>query len=94
MPDNYDQALAEQIATQIPDLEASQVAAVMQTWRDVLDGDPVGTIRRSDDGKVAHRVAADGIVLWRVTGPDGDQYNDMAPALAWPAVYTPDEAAQ
>lgn len=85
---DYNQALAEQIATQIPDLNASQVASVMQTWRDVLDGDPVGTVRRSEDGKVAHRVTADGIILWRVTAPDGNQYNDMTPSLAWPAIHT------
>lgn len=92
MSEPYNQALAEQIATQIPGLDATQVAVVMQTWRDVLDGDPVGTVRRSEDGKVAHRVATDGVFLWRVTAPDGDQYNDMTPALAWPAIYTPESA--
>lgn len=90
MPD-YNDALAEQIATQIPDLDASQVAVVLQTWRDVLDGDPVGTVRASGDGRVAHRVTTDGIYLWRVTNVNGDQYNDMQPTLAWPAIYTPED---
>lgn len=88
MPD-FNQQLVDVISAQLPDIDAGQVAQVLQTWRDVLDGDPVGTIRRNSDGRVAHRVTTDGIFLWRVTGVDGDQYNDMQPTLQWPAVYTP-----
>lgn len=79
--------LVETISSQIPDLSPDQVDAVLSTWRTVLSGDPVGTVRRSDSGAVAHRVAVDGIFLWRVTEPDGAQYNDMAPSLSWPAVW-------
>lgn len=91
MPESYTEALVEQISSQLPDMDTAQVAAVMQTWQNVLSGDPVGTVRRSPDGKVAHRVTADGIFLWRVTAPDGDQYNDMQPTLAWDALYTPED---
>ena len=72
-------------------LDAEQVAAVLGAWQDALAGDPVGTIRRHRDGSVAHRVATDGIVMWRVSRPDGEQFNDMQPTLSeWVVVYTPE----
>lgn len=76
------------VSDQIPDMTAEQVQAVLTAWNAVRQGDPLGTVRRDDDtGKLAHRVAVDGVHLWRVTGPDGEQYNDMAPTLPWPAIY-------
>lgn len=90
MPNNDNGKLAELISSQLPDVDTTQVAAVLQTWQAVLDGDPVGTVRRHADGRIAHRVSTDGIFLWRVTAPDGDQYNDMQPTLDWDAIFTPE----
>lgn len=87
-------ALVELIAAQLPEMTADQVTSVMATWRDVLAGDPVGTVRRSDDGLLAHRVVADGIPMWRVTGTDGSQYNDLSPSLSWPIIHTESEDQQ
>ena len=57
-----------------------------------MTGDAVGTIRKQDGtNAVAHRVLrADGVPVWRVTMPDGSQYDDMQPTLAgWMALFEP-----
>lgn len=65
----------------------NQVAAVLAAYRAILAGDPVGTVRRNpENGALAIRVNADGLHLWRVNVPDGDQYNDLSPTLSWPQV--------
>lgn len=84
--------LVETISSQLPDISTDQVGAVLSAWRDVLTGDPIGTVRRSKTGAVAHRVTTDGVHLWRVTEPDGGQYNDMAPTLKWPVIHQPKES--
>jgi len=85
-----EQALIAAITSQLPDMSEGQVEQVLTTWRSVTTGEPVGTIRRGPNGEVAHRVATDGVVLWRVTQTDGDQYNDMAPTLPeWELIFQP-----
>jgi hypothetical protein len=69
---------------------ANQVAAVLSAYCAILDGDPVGTIRRNPDtGELAVRVNADGLHLWRVSHPQGGQYNDLQPTLPWPTIAGP-----
>lgn len=76
------------VSDQIPDMTAEQVQTVLAALNAVRQGDPLGTVRRDPDtGKVAHRVTADGVHLWRVTAADGEQYNDMVPTLPWPAIH-------
>lgn len=79
------------ISEQVPDLTDAQVQAVLAAWNNVRAGDPVGTVRRSTAGAVGHRVAVDGVHLWRVTEPGGSQYNDMQPTLSWPVLYQIEE---
>lgn len=65
----------------------NQVSAVLAAYRAILGGDPVGTVRRDPEtGAMAMRVNADGLHMWRVNVPTGEQYNDLSPTLSWPAV--------
>jgi hypothetical protein len=70
------------------EITRNQVAAVLAAYRDILGGDPVGTLRRDPEtGALAHRVAVDGLHMWRVSVPaTGEQYNDLQPTLDWPEV--------
>ena len=70
----------------------AQVEQVLATWNAVLAGDPPGTVRRSADGQVAHRVVQDGMHLWVVTDGAGGMWQNTSPSLGWPAIYTPSEA--
>jgi hypothetical protein len=80
-------ALLERVAKVVGDVTAEQVGAIMAAYWAIFDGDPVGTIRRDPDtGAVAVRVEDNGMNLWRVNGPDGEQYNDLQPTLPWPVL--------
>ena len=66
-------------------LSSNQVAAVLAAYANILGGDPIGTVRRDpDSGAMAMRVNVDGLHLWRVAVPNGEQYNDLQPTLPWP----------
>src|SRR6516162_29854 len=67
------------------DLTEEHVLKVLDLWNKARAGDPVGTVRKDPaTGAVAHRVNADGVHIWRISQPDGYQYNDMQPTLGWP----------
>jgi hypothetical protein len=86
------EATLEQIASVAsePDAEhpltGKQVAAVIAAYHNVASGDPVGTMRRNpENGAIALKtMAADGMLIWRISVPDGSQYNDLQPTLTWP----------
>ena len=59
------------------------VAAVFAAREAIIEGDPVGTIKKGPDGEVAIRVEDSGMKVWRVNCPDGTQYNDTQPKLPW-----------
>jgi len=68
-------------------LTADQVKRVLTSYIAIYEGDEVGTVRHNPDtGEIAHRVSQDGVHMWRVTHPDGSQYNDMQGTLDWPTV--------
>jgi hypothetical protein len=70
------------------DVSAAQIDAVLAAQAALVEGDPVGTVRREEDsGMVAHRVNDGGVVQWRVTGPDGECFNDLQTTLPWPVIY-------
>ncbi|AAD17592.1 hypothetical protein TM4_24 [Mycobacterium phage TM4] len=73
------------------ELSEEQVHAVLAAWNSVrAQGDPVGMVRRDEEsGKVAHRVVVEAVEQWRVSGADGDQYNDLQPTLPWPVLFDP-----
>jgi hypothetical protein len=82
-------AVLEQIAKVASESEAAitanQAASVLAAYRLILGGDPIGMIRRDPDtGSLAHRVTVDGLHMWRVSTPEGEQYNDLQPTLPWP----------
>lgn len=59
------------------------VTRVLAAFINVMEGDPVGTLLRDpESGAVAVRVNADGLHIWRVSDPNGSQYNDLQPTLA------------
>lgn len=76
------------LSKHIPDLDDAQINSVLEALNKVREGAAIGTVMRDDTtGFVAHRVDEDGIVLWKVTGPDGTQYNDMQSTLPWTQIY-------
>lgn len=75
------------ISDQLTDITPEQVEQVMNAWNLVRQGDPVGTVRRSADGQVAHRVSVDGVHLWRVSDSAGVTWSDTAPSLGWPIIH-------
>jgi hypothetical protein len=91
MIDIPQQQTLEQIAQVASETEepitARQAAAVLAAYKNILGGDPLGTMRRDPEtGAIAIRVNVDGLYLWRVTVPDGTFYNDLQPTLAWPVL--------
>jgi hypothetical protein len=65
-------------------LTANQVAAVLAAREAILDGDPVGTVRKGPEGEIAVRVNDNGLHMWRVMCLDATFYNDLQPTLPWP----------
>jgi hypothetical protein len=58
------------------------VSAILAAYAHVLDGDPVGSIlKRPTDGAIAVRANVDGLHMWRISAPDGSQWNDLQPTL-------------
>lgn len=77
--------LLQGISETVGDVTKSQVAAVIAAWWALREGDSVGTIRRDPEtGAIAVRVSDNGLPLWRVSVPNGEQYNDAQPTLPWP----------
>lgn len=83
--------IVQAIAAHLGDtVTADQVSNVLAALDAVREGDPVGVVRRETaTGKVAHRVTANGVAQWRVSAPDGEQYNDLQPTLEWPIIFDP-----
>ena len=70
------------------DLTEAQIEAVLNARDHVTEGDPIGMVLRDEaTGKVAHRVDVNGVQQWRVSGPDGELYNDLQPTLDWTVIY-------
>ena len=68
-------------------ITTAQVSAVIAAYHNVTSGDPVGTMRHNpESGAIAIRVNQEGLILWRVSDPNGDFYNDLQPTLDWPEV--------
>lgn len=77
-------AISEQVGDE---LTPAQIQKVLTAWNATQAGDPPGTIRRDEaTGMVAHRVEEEGILIWRVTHPNGAQHNDLSPTLDWPEI--------
>lgn len=76
-------------------LDHSQIAAVLSTWNNIIQGDPPGSIRRDPkSGSVGHRIVKDGVHQWHISALDGGSAFDMQPTLAgWTMVFTPEQPA-
>lgn len=85
--------VASVVAGHVKGLTAEQVQAVLDMYNAVQEGDPVGTVRRSETGAVAVRCEVDGVHMWKVTLLDGGQYNDMT-AVDWPVIAEPVEVVE
>lgn len=90
-PPVLEKATLEQIASVASEegeesLTANQAAAIIAAYHNVVSGDPVGTMRRDPEtGAIGLKtMAPDGMLMWRVSVPDGTQYNDLQPTLTWP----------
>lgn len=87
--DELIRTIKKQVGEELTEEQISQVLAVHSA---VTYGDPLGMVRRDpESGRVAHRVEEQpsAIQMWRVTSPDGEQYNDMEATLNWPVLYDP-----
>lgn len=83
--DNEIQALKAMLGDTVTE---AQIDAMLAAQEAIVDGSAVGTVvRDKDSGKVAHRVMVNGIAQWRVSGADGEQYNDLQPTLPWDVIY-------
>lgn len=79
----------QQIAQITGDVTPEQVASVLVAWNNIHEGDPVGMVRRDPEtGAIAMRADDNGVHVWRVNMPNGEQYNDMQPTLPWPVLYS------
>ena len=92
VPPVLEQATLEQIAqvaseeTEEP-LTGNQAARVIAAYHNVVSGDAIGVMRRDPEtGAIALKVNVDGLMMWRVSVPDGSQYNDLQPTLPWPII--------
>jgi hypothetical protein len=83
--------VVEQISSHLGEgVTTEQVQTVLAAWNAVRQGAAVGTVLRdSVSGALAHRVEANGVQMWRCTGVDGTQWNDMQPTLPWDVVFDP-----
>lgn len=79
------------ISEQCPEVTDEHVAMVLTAWNNVLNGDPLGTIKlEPGTGNLALRVSEDGIHKWKVTAPDGGTWSDMQPVLpGWTTIHKP-----
>jgi len=89
------ESLPDAMLTQIAELASepeetpltnAQVAAILSAREAIIDGDPVGTVKKGPENQIAVRVNDAGFHMWRVTCTDGTFYNDTTPRLDWPEV--------
>ena len=81
MPEPTDPIIAE-ISAQCPDVSTEHVAMVVTAWNAIINGDPVGTVKKDPGtGALALRVSESGVHKWRVTGSDGTTWSDLQPTL-------------
>lgn len=75
--------IAQIASEQDEPLTRNQVAAVLAAYKNILEGDAIGTLRRNPaNGDLAMRVVDNGLHLWRVMPANGDPiYNDLQPTL-------------
>ena len=73
------------------DLTAGQVRNVLSALNAIREGEPVGKVLRDPQtGMVAHQVSYLGVNQWRMSGPDGEQHNDLQPSLpGWDVLHDP-----
>lgn len=72
----------------VPDLSEVQISAVLDALNKVREGADLGVVMRDPvTGAVAHRVDAEGILVWRVSEPEGGTYTDMQPTLPWEQIH-------
>lgn len=84
-------AVMERVAEVVGDTTPQKVAATIAAWHAIHEGDPVGTVRRDPEtGAIAVRAEDGPMHLWRVSVPDGTQYNDLQPTLPWPIIHAPE----
>lgn len=74
-------AIVSQVGAE--NITEDQVALVLGAWNSIHNGAPAGTIvRNPDTGAIAHRVQHDGVMVWRVSAPNGEQWTELSPVLS------------
>lgn len=92
-PVEITEQIVSTISEQCPEVTGEHVAMVLTAWNNVINGEPLGTVKLDPaTGNLAVRVSDQGIHKWRVTAPDGGTWWDMQPVLpGWTTIQTPDE---
>ena len=76
------------LSAHVPDLDEAQITQVLEALNRVREGADLGVVMRDPvTGSVAHRVDAEGVMVWRVSEPDGGTDTDMQPTLPWEQIY-------
>lgn len=89
MSDALADATVSQLASEMPQLTAEQVKAVVAALNTVQTGDEVGIVRKSADGVFAVRISLDGVHKWHLVNPsDGTRWDDNENSIimTWPTV--------
>jgi len=83
-------AVVAAVTRQVDGVTEEQVAAVMSAWQLFVGGDPPGTVRRSAEGSVGHRVLVNNVPCWQCSDASGSVWRDMTPSLPWPVMFAPE----
>lgn len=89
MSDALADAAVSQLASEMPELTAEQVKAVVAALNTVQSGDEVGVVRKSADGVFAVRISIEGVHKWHLVNPvDGTRWDDNENSIimTWPTV--------
>lgn len=81
-PNAVSDSLVSAISAQLPTVTDEQVAMVLDALNTITTGEPLGTVVTDPDtGRIAVRVAENGIHQWQVTYPDGGTAIERQPTL-------------
>lgn len=90
-----DVSMIDAVSKQLGDkVSKEQITSVLTALDTLQTGDPIGVVRMDKvTGRLAHRVEINGVPQWRVTGVDGERYNDLQPTLSWEPIFWPESKA-
>lgn len=89
--------LVSVVSAQLDDVDDTLVTRVLTALNFVYEGPSVGTVlQNTDTGEIAHRIAENGVITWRVTKTNGEVWGAHPATLpgSWTTLYTPPVTAE